>query len=39
MQNIKTLINEEALLFANHLREGNYVWNPRIADLIFHDVS
>jgi len=32
-QEIETLINEEALLFARYLREEIPTWNPRIADL------
>jgi CRISPR-associated protein Cas1 len=32
-QEIETLINEEALLFARYLREEIPTWNPRIAEL------
>jgi len=32
-QEIETLINEEALLFARYLREEIPTWNPRTADL------
>jgi CRISPR/Cas system-associated endonuclease Cas1 len=32
-QEIETLINEEALLFAKYLRDERPTWNPRIADL------
>jgi CRISPR-associated protein Cas1 len=32
-QEIETLINEEALLFARYLREEIPAWNPRTADL------
>jgi len=32
-QEIETLINEEALLFAKYLREEIPAWNPRIAEL------
>lgn len=31
-QNIETLINEEALLFAKYLRDEISAWNPRICD-------
>lgn len=33
MQEIETLINEEALLFAKYLRLETKEWNPRIVDL------
>jgi hypothetical protein len=32
-QEIETLINEEALLFAMYLRDEKHTWNPRIARL------
>jgi CRISPR/Cas system-associated endonuclease Cas1 len=32
-QTIETLINEEALLFAKHLRNEKEIWSPRIAPL------
>jgi CRISPR-associated protein Cas1 len=32
-QSIETLINEEALLLANYLRDERQSWNPRIASL------
>jgi hypothetical protein len=32
-QTIETLINEEALLLAQHLRNEKLTWNPRIVDL------
>jgi hypothetical protein len=32
-QEIETLINEEALLFAMFLRQERQTWKPRIADL------
>jgi hypothetical protein len=32
-QEIETLINEEALLFAKYLRGERAVWIPRIAEL------
>jgi hypothetical protein len=30
-QTIETLINEEALLFAKHLRSEEKIWYPRIV--------
>jgi hypothetical protein len=32
-QTLKTLINEEALLFAKFLRDERETWNPRIPSL------
>jgi hypothetical protein len=32
-QEIETLISEEALLFAKHLRNKRRAWNPRIVGL------
>jgi hypothetical protein len=32
-QEIKTLINEEALLFAKYLRNERRDWNPRISPI------
>jgi CRISPR/Cas system-associated endonuclease Cas1 len=32
-QQIETLISEEAMLFAMHLRNERQTWNPRIANL------
>lgn len=32
-QTLETLINEEALLFAKHIRDEHKNWTPRIADL------
>jgi hypothetical protein len=32
-QEIETLINEEALLFAKYLRNEGQSWNPRTASL------
>jgi CRISPR/Cas system-associated endonuclease Cas1 len=32
-QEIETLINEEAFLFAKYLRDEKHTWNPRIVDL------
>jgi hypothetical protein len=32
-QEIETLINEEALLFAKYLRDEKPIWHPRIVEL------
>jgi hypothetical protein len=32
-QELETLINEEALLFAKYLRGEKPAWNPRIVEL------
>ena len=31
------MINEEAFLFANHIRSGNQNWNPRIIDIEYNE--
>jgi hypothetical protein len=35
-QEIETLINEEALLFAQYLRNEKQIWIPRIASQSTH---